>query len=276
MRLPRISCSAPLYLWLGCFVAGIIVELILKRAQSEAFYGFNLRYSLIYLAMIFLLGPFLSTVVATAVTSLGGGHWIDLNFFGNATRPAQFATFMLYMLIIDFFYYWLHRLQHAVPLLWNQHEVHHSETTLNVTTNVRHHWSEIILHMVFIAVPFSLLFNLTRVETGVVATVFASWQFFIHLNVRLPLGRWSWIIAGPQLHRIHHSALPIHQDRNFAAYFPVWDAIFGTYYAPGRDEYPPVGLASGERIGSVWAASVWPFMRWGQRIRAASSKLTRA
>lgn len=257
----------PAYLWLGCFAAGIALEFVWKRAQPEARYLFNLKYSAIYLLAIFILGPLISAATVSAVNSLGGGHWVDLNVFGNATVPAQLATFVLFMLITDFFYYWLHRLQHKSSILWNQHEVHHSDTTMNVTTNVRHHWTEILLHALFITVPFSLLFNLTPAAAGVVATLFASWQFIIHLNARLPLGRWSWMLVGPQVHRIHHSSLPQHQDKNFAAYFPVWDVLFGTYHAPARDEYPPVGLASGERIDSVWSAAIWPFARWHQRLR---------
>ena len=33
----------------------------------------------------------------------------------------------------NFFYYWMHRAQHAVPLLWRFHRVHHSIAELSVT-----------------------------------------------------------------------------------------------------------------------------------------------
>src|SRR5215471_5219333 len=33
-----------------------------------------------------------------------------------------------------------------------------------------------------------------------------------------------------------------HWNRNFAAFFPIWDWLFGTVYIPKPMEYPPVGL----------------------------------
>ena len=49
-------------------------------------------------------------------------------------------------------------------------------------------------------------------------------------------------------------------DKNFAAYFPIWDVLFGTYWHPRKGEFPPTGLHSGERIESIWLLLVWPLM----------------
>ena len=57
-------------------------------------------------------------------------------------------------------------------------------------------------------------------------------EFFHSLELRIQLGRWSWVAGAPQVHRIHHSRLPQHADKNFAAYFPIWDVLFGTYWHP--------------------------------------------
>jgi hypothetical protein len=85
---------------------------------------------------------------------------------------------------------------------------------------------------------------------------------FIHANLRLSLGPVSPVVAGPQLHRIHHSLEPRHRDRNYAAFFPLWDVLFGSYYAPKRDEYPRTGLATGERVTSIGQALWLPFATW--------------
>jgi sterol desaturase/sphingolipid hydroxylase (fatty acid hydroxylase superfamily) len=66
----------------------------------------------------------------------------------------------------------------------------------------------------------------------------SAWTFLIHANLKLSLGPLSWLVDGPQVHRIHHSQLPQHFDRNFAAFFPIWDVLFGTYYHPARGEFP--------------------------------------
>ena len=264
----KVVAGTPIRLWVGCFCVGIIAEWICKRAQPDARYLFNLRYSAVYLLALFFLGPAVTIFTVMAIDEVGRGHLANLNVFDDQNILQQVAAWTLYMLLLDFFYYWFHRAQHLVGFLWDQHEVHHSETSLNVSSGVRHHWSEFILQQLFMTVPLSVLFDLSPQPIGIVATIFASWSFFIHLNVRLPLGRCSWLVAGPQLHRIHHSRLPQHLNKNFAAYFPVWDCLFGTYYAPERTEYPPVGLASGDRIETVWSATVWPFTRWLGRVRA--------
>ena len=47
------------------------------------------------------------------------------------------------------------------------------------------------------------------------------------------------------LNYVLHTALYlpfIDYDKNFAAFFPVIDILFGTYYRPRRDEYPRTGI----------------------------------
>jgi len=92
-------------------------------------------------------------------------------------------------------------------------------------------------------------------------------SYFIHLNSRISLGPLTPIIAGPQTHRIHHSKLPEHIDKNFAAIFPLWDVIFGTYYHPKRGECPPCGLASGETVHSFRYALLMPFITWVKMLK---------
>ena len=90
--------------------------------------------------------------------------------------------------------------------------------------------------------------------------MFKLWGFFIHANVRLELGPLTPIISGPQLHRIHHSALAEHRDKNFATFFPFIDILFGTYYGPGKGEHPPTGLHDGEEESFLREATVGPLI----------------
>ncbi|MBK7469326.1 MAG: hypothetical protein IPI73_00585 [Betaproteobacteria bacterium] len=58
-----------------------------------------------------------------------------------------------------------------------------------------------------------------------------------------------------------------HQDRNFAAIFPVYDILFGTYVAPRRGDVPETGLSSGERTVGIWEANAQPFAEWRRMLR---------
>ena len=93
--------------------------------------------------------------------------------------------------------------------------------------------------------------------------MFRLWGSFIHANLRLHLGVLTPVIAGPQWHRIHHSCLPEHQNKNFATLFPFIDLIFGTYYKPAPDEYPETGLLPEDRhVQFLDDATFEPFKVW--------------
>src|SRR5262249_30430885 len=48
-------------------------------------------------------------------------------------------------LLLDLTSWCVHRLQHAIPLAWRFHAVHHSEIDLDWTTSVRHHPIEFLI-----------------------------------------------------------------------------------------------------------------------------------
>ncbi|WP_456669859.1 sterol desaturase family protein [Bradyrhizobium sp. USDA 3240] len=61
----------------------------------------------------------------------------------------------------------------------------------------------------------------------------------------------TWI-NNPQWHRIHHSVEMEHQDKNFAAFFPFWDILFGMACVPKQDEY----LQQGSCLPNAWTSSI--------------------
>ncbi len=155
------------------------------------------------------------------------------------------------LFLYDFFAYWLHRIEHSVPLLWRMHKLHHEEEHMNVTTTNRHHPLEAVLRVPFVMLPLVTLFSISRlvlwlfgVSLGVLLPSFS------HMNLKLELGRFTSFLTGPQLHRLHHSSEERHFDKNFANIFPLWDLLFGTYVAPEKGEFPPTGLKSAGTLNS--------------------------
>jgi len=189
---------------------------------------------------------------------------------GNAIRALWLA--FTWLAIRDFFYYWLHRLQHKSKWLWAEHELHHSDESLNITTSVRHHWLEMPINTIFVTAPFVYLIQPPVLTVPLVLFFSGMVGTLIHMNVRIGLGRFGWLIANPQNHRIHHSRLPEHIDKNFAQFFPVWDVLFGTYYAPSVAEYPPTGLSSGERVTTLKGSLALPFVKWRKMLFPERSK----
>jgi len=170
----------------------------------------------------------------------------------------------------DLCQYGLHRLQHAIPFLWETHRFHHEETALNVAAYPRSHFLA-VLAVVLFNLPLVALFGAQAPHAVAAFLMFPLWGFLSHANLRLGFGPLTPLVVGPQLHRIHHSALPEHRDRNFANLFPVIDIVFGTYYRPAPDEYPPTGTA-GERVGNLRGATVQPFIAWRAMLAARRGK----
>lgn len=178
------------------------------------------------------------------------------------THPAAVAfTSLAFAVIWDTWQYWVHRLQHTSVLFWPTHEFHHSETAMNASTHARVHAASHVLYVLLWLPVVAVLGNLAP-HWVAAFLMFRLWGYFIHANIRLDLGWLTPVIAGPQFHRIHHSRLPQHIDKNFATLFPFIDIAFGTYYRPAPGEYPATGLASDKHAGFLRQATIEPFRMW--------------
>jgi sterol desaturase/sphingolipid hydroxylase (fatty acid hydroxylase superfamily) len=152
--------------------------------------------------------------------------------------PQSPLGFAAGFLALDLLSYGVHRAQHAVPLLWRLHALHHSDPDVDVTTSVRHHPAEFLiatgcfwLALMVVGVPGPVVeAHAVTVFTLAVAT---------HGNVRWP----AWleqllrpVVITLDLHLVHHSIATGEANANFGAVFSVWDRLFGTLAAPRTEE----------------------------------------
>lgn len=210
-------------------------------------------------------------VVGSLLLHVPHRHFSILAISDGGHLAKAFGLSFGWLAIRDFLYYWLHRLQHGSKWLWAEHALHHADEHMNITTSLRHHWLETPLQFVFVEGPLLILLRPPIITMGLVAWGLSLVQFTNHMNFRFGLGRFSWLIATPQTHRIHHSRLDEHVDKNFAGFFPLWDVIFGTYYAPQKGEFPVTGLSSGERVRTIGQALFLPFIMWKELWTARSA-----
>lgn len=160
------------------------------------------------------------------------------------TWQGKIGCEILVLFLYDFFAYWLHRIEHSVPLLWQMHKLHHEDEHMNVTTTNRHHPLEAVLRVPFVMLPLVTLFDIPFAPLVFGVSLGVLLPSFSHMNLKLELGRFTPFLIGPQLHRLHHSSEERHFNKNFANIFPLWDILFGTYVAPEKGEFPPTGLKS--------------------------------
>ncbi len=243
----------------GLSLLFLLLERLLPAEKGQRLSGwlFNLAYAPFILGFAFVLGPALAAVAVIVAERSGGGL---LPTLAPASWPGQILFTLAYAFVWDLWQYAMHRLQHRSAWLWETHRFHHDETHVNAATQTRVHALSYVLGFAF-HLPVVILFGLQAPPAIAAFLMFTLWGFVNHANLRLPLGPLTPVIAGPQWHRIHHSVLPEHRDRNFAVLFPVIDMMFGTYYRPARDEFPPTGLA-GPPVKGIEAATYGPLIAW--------------
>jgi sterol desaturase/sphingolipid hydroxylase (fatty acid hydroxylase superfamily) len=248
---------ATMLIWAKYMGFFFVLELLFAAHRKQPWQ--SRVFNLLYLACYTAIAVFVFNAVSQSILQqFPKGNAV----FGLAHAQSfigKFAYLMLYLLAYDFFYYWFHRMQHRTAALWRVHRLHHSELHLNVTTSLRHHWLEEPLKIFTVGIPLQLLLSVPLPDLGLLSIAVGGWAFFIHSNIRLSLGPLSYFFVGPQAHRIHHSIEPQHTDKNFAAIFPIWDILFGTYFHPRKGEFPNTGLHGNVEYKSVTAAtlSVW-------------------
>ena len=150
--------------------------------------------------------------------------------------------------LFDLAIYWTHRWYHEVPVLWRFHAIHHSTERLDWVSGFRTHPLDGTL--IAPAFIFLLAAGFPPEVTGALAVVQIVLGIFLHANVRWRLRPLHRIVMTPEFHHWHHANEPGAINSNYAAFLPVWDLLFGTYFMPrnrrpqryGVDEHIPDGM----------------------------------
>lgn len=241
-----------------------------EKGQPLSRWLFNVAYIPFILAVIFILNILFGPAFSRVMYHTGGG--ILPGLVGGESGALMHLSFAAaYFVVWDLCQYSLHRLQHSVPFLWETHKFHHSETALNSAAQSRFHALSYALSLAFF-LPVIALFGPQTPHFVASFLMFKTWAFVNHANVRLNFGPLTPVITGPQYHRIHHSLRAEHYDKNFAAFFPFIDRLFGTYYRPRAGEYPPTGLV-GETETFLSGATVGPLLGWRRMILGRLGRL---
>lgn len=135
--------------------------------------------------------------------------------------------FAIFYLGYTFVAYWAHRLEHFGPF-WYLHRFHHSAAEMSTITYARANPAELSMTRlvrtcvgIFVGCPPQYLIAFLILGKA--------HDQLIHSDARWEWGWFGrWIVISPMRHRVHHSVLPAHTDRNFGI-LPLWDRLFGTY-----------------------------------------------
>lgn len=204
------------------------------------------RLGLFRLAIFFTLQPFFDDAMGALRTAGWGTFHLDEVWPGVTDIP--WVAFAIYLVVLDFVGYWIHRGQHQFNWWWGLHSLHHSQRQMTMWSDDRNHLLEDIIHDALIVIVAQLI--------GVAPGQFIAFVAFTqlseslqHANLRLSfgaIGERLWI--SPRFHRLHHSIGLGHESKgastlgghNFGVLLPWWDMLFRT--ANFEDRYDPTGI----------------------------------
>jgi len=232
-------------------------------------YRLNLAYAFVNLVAIAAVTPFISAATAYAIQKIGLG-FIDLRALGFGGLSGAIFAMLVGTFLFDLFQYGQHRLAHGSKILWQEHLLHHSDEYMNVTTTTRQHLLDNAITPVFVTIPMAVLFRLPASDIAMLSLVPFAWQYVTHANINLGFGPFWRLLVSPNYHRIHHSLEAHHIDKNFAAWFPIWDIVFGTAIVPRRGECPATGVA-GVSVTTLTQAYLLPVTGWRRMLSARMS-----
>jgi len=226
-----------LYTSLIVYLLFIVGEVILSSIKRSRTYDIKDSSISIWFA---ISGAFLDIITR-------GSCFLVLDFFNEHTffTSNLLGHYPIWAWIIvfisqDFFFYWLHRAEHSIRVLWAVHSNHHSSEYFNFTVALRSSVLQPLYRFIFY-IPIALL-GFDGLTIMFVYAVNQIYQFFLHTEY---LKHWNWlgfVFVTPSHHRVHHASNPEYLDKNMGQVLIIWDKIFGTFQAESKDVRPIYGL----------------------------------
>jgi sterol desaturase/sphingolipid hydroxylase (fatty acid hydroxylase superfamily) len=192
-------------------------------------------------------------------------HWSAAGGFG-LVRLVPLPLWLqaaLAFVLMDLSFYWWHRANHHIPLLWRFHNTHHFDPDLDVTTAFRFHFGELAFSAGFRILQVGLI-GISAWTYVVYEFVFQAGTLFHHSNVRLPFRVERLLVllfVTPRMHGIHHSQVPGETNSNYSTVFSFWDRLHHTLGLNIRQSAIRIGIPGYAETGDncLTAALVAPF-----------------
>ena len=224
------------------------VEPVVDRPaiRIDILYTLIHRLGLFRLAMFFALDPLFDEALG-AVRGAGWGS-IHLDQLWPGVTDIPWVAFAIYLVVLDFVEYLIHRGQHQFNWWWALHSLHHSQRQMTMWSDNRNHLLDDVIHDTIIVVVAQLIGVAPGQFIAIVAFTQLS-ESLQHANLRLgfgAIGERLWI--SPRFHRVHHSIGIGHESKgprtlgghNFGVLLPWWDMVFRT--GNFEERYDPTGI----------------------------------
>ncbi|WP_379551954.1 sterol desaturase family protein [Qipengyuania sp. DGS5-3] len=232
--------------------------------KQLGFNDFRTRYAegLLYGGTAISIGVALQALAFSALRSFE----IEPLLGGDDFGPLLVVFPVIYMVVIGFFEYWLHRALHDVPMLWRLHAIHHQIEGMNAARSYSH-WAQDALYLAVITIPLVFLIESPQQYVALLTTFYLVSNYYMHSdNPALSFPPFlRHILADNIYHHYHHSRAVEDWGRNYCSFFSFYDRIFGTQHMPQDEKFHPTGI-DGYRPLEGWRDYlVRPFTKDGAR-----------
>lgn len=258
----------PIVLSIPIFFILIGIELLVERFTHQKLYRLPDAIANMSCGITSQLSSLFLKIFAVGI------YQILFEHFAFFTLERSWLYWLALVLLVDFAYYWAHRMSHEINLFWGGHVVHHQSEEYNLSVALRQSSLQVVWTFGF-SLPIAFLGF--RTEDFVLISAFNTlYQFWIHTETIKKLPKWfEFIFNTPSHHRVHHGRDPKYIDKNHAGSLVIWDRMFGTFQE--EEEKPTYGIT--KPINSwnpVWAnvshyaemgADLKRIPRWSDRLK---------
>jgi sterol desaturase/sphingolipid hydroxylase (fatty acid hydroxylase superfamily) len=131
--------------------------------------------------------------------------------------PVWFQVLIIF-LSGSFYQYWMHRLQHSIPFLWEFHSYHHRVTDLQATNTLVSHPIDFALRNVVFGLVLGIIgFN----PLAIVVAPSVPSGLFSHCGADVKGGFLNYLFVTPEVHRWHHSE-KVPEGYGYSCNYGVW------------------------------------------------------
>jgi sterol desaturase/sphingolipid hydroxylase (fatty acid hydroxylase superfamily) len=231
----------------------------LSAKLPDVFYTLLHRLGAFSLVLFFALSPAADAIEGQL--RLAGLERHSLDSLWPWLGQHALLQFLVYLVVLDFADYWIHRGQHQIARWWALHALHHSQRHMTLWSDNRNHFLDDLIRDGLL-VLLSLFIGVEPGQFLLLVIASRMMQSLSHANVRMAFGPLKHLLVSPQFHRRHHAIGYGHEGSkagcNFAVLFPVWDMLFRT--ADFSNTYPATGIRdqlSGRDYGRGVIAQQW-------------------
>ncbi len=240
------------------------VEPVLDRAtiRTDFFYTILHRLGGFSLLAFALLTPVADEI--EGALRMAGMPKLNLDQIWPGVTDTPWASFLMYLIVLDFADYWMHRAQHRWNLWWALHATHHAQRQMTFWSDNRNHLLDDLIRDALLAL-LALMIGIAPGQFILLTVASRSIQSLQHANLRWHFGSiGERLLVSPSFHRLHHAIGYGHEGPakgcNFAVLFPVWDLIFRT--ADFRPGFVPTGIRD-QLQGRDYGDGFWAQQRLG-------------